>query len=168
MWSSSLLKCSQCTSILCLNSLNIVSSTASNSLSSNCLFLLCCLLHKGFLLLFARRAVSLPFHLLNSSLSTTVGESYPLQSRRGALTWWCADTDPTGLCWARKSEVSTGGALPLGGLTAVTMQEARLGAEGSGPERGVAGLPLCSDMACAPLGWGFWSQGPGLSGFCSP
>lgn len=100
------------------------------------------------------RAVSLPFICL-TPLSTTVGESYRAVSK-GCAAWWCADTDPTGLCWGgRASEVmSTGGALPLGGLTAVTMQEARLGAEGSGPERGVAGLPLCSDMACAPLGWG--------------
>ena len=77
--SSSSLKCSQCTSILCLNSLNIFSTTALNSLSSNCLFLLRCLLYKGFLLLFPWRAVSLPFHLLNSSVSMTVGESYPLR-----------------------------------------------------------------------------------------
>lgn len=54
--------------------------------------------------------------------------------------------------------MSTAGALPLGRLTAVTVQEARLGVEGPGPEPGVAGLTLSSDTACAPLGWGFWSQ----------
>ncbi|KAG5204344.1 hypothetical protein JEQ12_002320 [Ovis aries] len=32
-----------------------------------------------------------------------MGESYPLQSRRGARTWRCADTDPTGLCWRAKA-----------------------------------------------------------------
>lgn len=64
---SSLLKMLQCLHPL-LNSLNMISSTASNSLSSNCLFLLCCLLHKGFLLLFARKQFLSPFHLLNSSL----------------------------------------------------------------------------------------------------
>ena len=53
--------------------------------------------------------------------------------------------------------MSIAGALPPGGLTAVTVQEARLGAEGPGPEPGVAGLTLSSDMACALLRRGFWS-----------
>lgn len=167
MWSGSLLKCSQCASILCLNSLNTVSTAASNSSPSDRLSLLRCLLHKGLLLLFARRAVSLPFHLLNSSVSTTVGESYPLWSQRGARRWRCADTDPTGLCWARRSEVSR--VVPSSGRAASGHRAG--GQAGGGALRTRTRCGWASPLlrhGLAPLGWGFWSQGSGLSGFCSP